>query len=89
MVHQIDTIVNLSSSFAGSIAWLSITFAPGVVVFHGEAGGRRTIFVHERFVEDENQCVPWIQGKIQFAAQAEVLLRIVLINPVEEGSAAK
>ena len=60
-----------------------------MVILHAEADNSRTIVMHERLGEFEDQRVPGIKGNIHFTAQNEILLCIVLRDPVKSGSATK
>ena len=66
-----------------------MALAPRVVVLHTEADKGRTILMHERLGELEDQRVLGVNIYIHLTAQDEVPLRIALIDAVDERIGAK
>src|SRR5215467_9119157 len=82
-------LLQLTGDEVSSRRALSEPLAPCVVVLHTKTDKGWTILVHQHLGEFEYQRVSGIQGQIHFAADDEVLLRIVLIDIVEERRAPK
>jgi hypothetical protein len=90
---QISTVIDRgllpSCRTPGSVSWLSIALAPTVGVLHGEASGGWPVLVHKRLGELEDKRVPGIQGNIHLASENEILLRVVLVDALDERNATE
>ena len=64
-------------------------FCPCIVVSYAESDNGWTIVVHQGFAKFEDQRVSFAQKNVYLCAQDEILLCIVLRDPVNGGTAAK
>src|SRR5262249_48789621 len=74
---------------AGRSALSPVGLAPRVVVLHAQAGNSRTVAMHQRLTEFDDQGVPRAHGYIHLGAQDEIVLWIVLISTVDKRRTAK
>src|SRR5215472_5370720 len=67
----------------------SVPLAPNKVVFHSEAGVGGAIAMHQCLAKLEDERVLGVDGKIHFAPNDEIPLRVILVSAVDRGVAAK